>query len=534
MNRNTNSNILIRGLHLLVIALLLVGAFSLMPWRATQAAVPTEPSDLLQFKAAGHVLGFQAEGVYVAAGDHMLRVVFASASGVAPVADQMPSGDGQAQPLGRVTYADLWPGISLSYEHEAGGIVQSSYLLEPGADVGQIRLCYNAPVEIEAGGSLRIGYETGQMRESAPVAWQDINGVRIPVDVAFCLLDSPIRNPVVGFGLGQYNPAYPLMIDPTLQWHTFMGSSSGDYGNAIAVDGTGNVYVAGSSDVTWGTTPVDAFAGGWDVFAAKLDSSGSLQWNTFMGSASGDEGYAIAVDGTGNVYVAGLSYATWGTTPVDPHAGGSDAFAAKLDSSGSLQWNTFMGSASGDGGRAIAVDGTGNVYVAGESDATWGLTPVDAFAGGYDAFAAKLNSSGVRQWNTFMGSASGDEGYDIAVDGSGNVYVAGQSDSTWGLTPVNVHAGGSDAFAAKLDSGGIRQWNTFMGSSSDDYGHAIAVDGTGNVHVAGRSNAAWGTTPVDVHAGGVDAFAAKIVSDSDGCGCGGGGCGGCFITTTAR
>jgi hypothetical protein len=73
--------------------------------------------------------------------------------------------------------------------------MQSSYLLAPGADVGQIRLRYNAPVEIEAGGSLRIGYETGQIRESSPVAWQYFNGRRIPVEVTFCLLDSPICNP---------------------------------------------------------------------------------------------------------------------------------------------------------------------------------------------------------------------------------------------------------------------------------------------------------------------------------------------------
>ena len=329
MNRYTKSNILVRGLHLFVIAFLLVGAFILTPERAAQAATPTEPSDLLQFTAAGHVLGFQAEGVYVAAGDHMLRVEFVSASGIAPVTDQIPSGDGQAQPLGQVTYTDLWPGISLSYEHVAGGIVRSSYLLEPGADVGQIQLCYNSPVDIKAGGSLRIVLETGQMRESAPVAWQDINGQRIPVDVTFCLLDSPIRNPVVSFGLGQYNPSYPLMIDPTLQWNTFMGSSSCDSGSAIAVDGSGNVYVAGNSTATWGS-PMNAHAGGSEAFAAKLDSSsGSLQWNTFMGSSSGDSGSAIAVDGSWNVYLTGSSEATWGS-PMNAHAGDWDAFVAKL------------------------------------------------------------------------------------------------------------------------------------------------------------------------------------------------------------
>ena len=132
---------------------LLVGVFGLTPGRTARAARPTEPTELLQFTAGGHVLGFQAESVFVAAGDHMLRVEFAGASGVAPVPDQMPSGDGQAQPLGRVTYAGLWPGISLSYEHVTEGVVESIYLLEPGADVGQIQLRYNAPVQIEAEGS---------------------------------------------------------------------------------------------------------------------------------------------------------------------------------------------------------------------------------------------------------------------------------------------------------------------------------------------------------------------------------------------
>ncbi|MBN1833983.1 MAG: SBBP repeat-containing protein, partial [Deltaproteobacteria bacterium] len=247
---------------------------------------------MLQFTSGGHVLGFDAEGVYVATGDHMLRVEFVGHSGVAPMADGKLSGDGPAQPLGRVTYADLWPGISLNYDHVAGSIAQSSYLLEPGADVSQVRLRYNAPVEIEAGGSLWIEYETGHMRESAPVAWQEINSRRIPVEVTFFLFDSTGLNPVVGFSLGQYDTTYSVTIDPALTWHTFMGSESYDGGYAIAVDGSGNVYVAGSSTATWGS-PVNAHAGGYDAFAAKLNSSGVRQWHTFMGSADWDDGFGI-------------------------------------------------------------------------------------------------------------------------------------------------------------------------------------------------------------------------------------------------
>src|SRR5207244_4020071 len=147
--------------------------------------------------------------------------------------------------------------------------------------------------------------------------------------------------------------------------------------------------VAGSSAATWGA-PVRAYTAGTDAFAAKLNSSGSHTCNNCLGAAGTDNGNAIAVDGSGNVYVAGSSAATWGA-PVRAYTAGTDAFAAKLNSSGSLTWNTFLGAAGTDNGNAIAVDGSGNVYVAGSSAATWGA-PVRAYTAGTDAFAAKLNS----------------------------------------------------------------------------------------------------------------------------------------------
>ena len=229
------------------------------------------------------------------------------------------------------------------------------------------------------------------------------------------------------------------------------GSHSGnDWGRAIAVDGSGNVHVAGESEDTWGS-PVNAYVGdGWeDVFAAKLSNSArSAQWNTSHGIVRcWIYGRAIAVDGSGNVYVTGVSPATW-DSPVNAFAGGFDAFAAKLNSSGVRQWNTFLGGSSTDDGYGIAVDDSGYVYMAGESWATWG-SPLNAFAGINDVFAVKLNRKGVRQWNTFMGSPTNDWGRAIALDGTGNVYVAGDSDDSWG-SPVNAFAGPNDAFAAML------------------------------------------------------------------------------------
>ena len=356
---------------------------------------------------------------------------------------------------------------------------------------------------------------------------------------------------------GLINPdVYAQTIYPTLLWNTFMGSEGFDQAIDIAVDGSGNVYVLGYSLANWGT-PLNPFAGSGEVFVAKLNSSGVLQWNTFLGGVGGDDPSGIAVDGSGNIYVAGGSSATWGA-PLNAFAGSHAAFVAKLDGSGALSWNTFLGSDTSSNGIAvdgsgnvyisgnvygtglsdvfatmlkdngetqwstylgssesddyvngIAVDGSGNVFVVGRSKNTWG-TPVNALAGGTDVFAAELNNSGVLQWNTFMGATDDDFASGIQVDGSGNVYVTGGSDITWG-TPVNEYTGGWDAFVAKLDGGGARQWNTFMGSSTIDSPHDIALDESGNVYVTGESDATWGT-PQNAYAGGEDAFAVKFNS----------------------
>ncbi|MBK8617324.1 MAG: InlB B-repeat-containing protein [Anaerolineales bacterium] len=128
---------------------------------------------------------------------------------------------------------------------------------------------------------------------------------------------------------------------------------------------------------------------------------------------------------------------------------------------------------------------------------------------GQEAFAAQLNPSGVLQWNTFLGGNGDDLGRSIAVDGSGNVYVAGYSNATWG-TPVQAHTVGQEAFAAQLNPSGVRQWSTFLGGSGAEYVRSMAVDGSGNMYVAGYSTAAWGGAPVRAYTLSDDAFVAML------------------------
>jgi hypothetical protein len=214
------------------------------------------------------------------------------------------------------------------------------------------------------------------------------------------------------------------------------------------VDGS-NIYTTGNSSVTWGS-PVQAYGGGSnDGFAAKLNSStGALVWNTFLGGSGSDQDRGITIDGSGNVFVMGYSTDTWGS-PVRSYTGGDDAFVAKLDSSGALTWSTFLGGSAPDQGHGIAVDGHGNVYGTGYSFDTWG-SPARAHAGLADVFVVRLNSVGSLTWSTFLGGPGIDYGNGIAMGGSGSVNLTGHSYATWG-SPVRAYAGGVDAFVAKVE-----------------------------------------------------------------------------------
>ncbi len=441
--------------------------------------------------------------------------------------------------FGRVRYEEAYPGIDLVYYGNPQQL-EYDFIVSPGADpdVIKIKFAGQDEVEIDASGNLVLKAGSGRFVQNAPVIYQSIEGKRIPVESRYVLLGEDS----VGFHIGEYDRDKDLVIDPELEFSTYLGGTGLDSGLGIAVDSSGNAYITGSTlssdfPVVGGvdSTP----SGSQDVFVSKLNAAGSaLIYSTYLGSAGSDEGKGIVVDSSGNAYVTGKTASS--DFPVvggvDSTLGGTqDAFVSKLNAAGSaLTYSTYLGGAGSDDGKGIAVDSSGNAYVTGDTQSTDFPTTAGAFAttnGGLpDAFVSKLNTTGsALTYSTYLGGARAEIGFGIAVDASGNAYLTGQTISsdfptTGGAldTTFTGGAGGSgDAFVSKLNAAGSALiYSTYLGGSlpapgvSLDIAKDIAVDSSGNAYITGFASSTDFPTTAGAFAttlkGSNDAFISKL------------------------
>lgn len=311
---------------------------------------------------------------------------------------------------------------------------------------------------------------------------------------------------------------------------TYAGGNGEDVGYGIALDSSRNIYGTGyttSTDLLTVNAIQSFNAGGADAFLLELSASGgALIFATYAGGSGNDFGNAITVDAAGYIYAIGDTASTDLTTVgalQSFNAGGFDAFLGKLaPSGGSIIFSTYAGGNGDDAGRGIAVDGSGNIYAAGFTNSTNLQLIVNAIqptkGAGYDAFVAKLNSTGSSIfYSTFLGGNSDDACFALAVDSAGNAYLAGETLSTNFYT-VNAltatNAGAQDAFLTKLNPNGSSiLFSTYLGGAARDTAEAIAVDQTGNAYVVGitfSSNFPTANPARPSLAGVTDAFVVKI------------------------
>ncbi len=419
-----------------------------------------------------------------------------------------------------IVYQDLWPGIDLVYSFNEKGL-KYEYRIDPFVDEGIIKVRADG-AELWSEPS-RLTFVTSHQRLFDGELMITEGSSSSHLEGRFITYGNEIAYEVEG-----RDRTKNLTIDP-LVYSTYMGGSGNDYANSVAVDSSGNVYVTGYTGSTNFPTSVAYQAsinGSNDAFVLKLSSDGgSLLYSTYIGGSANDVARAIAIDPSGNAYVTGYTGSTNFPTsnPIRPGNNGmEDAFVLKLSSSGGiLIYSTYMGGSGNDIANGIALDSSNNAYVAGTTSSTDFpvLNSYQSNNRGLDeAFAFKLNSAGsALTYSTYIGGADEDYGNSIAVDSSGNAFVAGSTSST-NFPTSNAYQssnhGFGDAFLLKLSAiGSTLLFSTYLGGAAEDVANAVIVGAQGNAYVAGSTYSTNFPTQAPYqasNAGNEDAFIAKM------------------------
>jgi hypothetical protein len=297
-------------------------------------------------------------------------------------------------------------------------------------------------------------------------------------------------------------------------WSKRFGSTGNDRAPAVAVHGLSDVFLAGHFEdtVDFGGGPLPA-AGLGDVFVANYGSAGNHKWSKPMGGTGNDSARAVASGADGSLYVIGQfeGTANLGGSSLTS-AGGPDVFVAAYDAVGNHRWSKGVGGTEFDFGSGVAVDTAGNVFVTGyfSNTADFGGGPLTS-AGATDIFLASYDAAGNHRWSKRYGGTSLDSGYAVAVDGSGNVYLTGRFDEALdvGGAPLTC-AGKSDVFLASFTSTGAHRWSKSFGGPGQDLGIGLDLDSSGNIYVTGsfEDTVNFGGGPL-TSSGGLDVFVAS-------------------------
>ncbi|MCA1702529.1 MAG: SBBP repeat-containing protein, partial [Actinobacteria bacterium] len=427
---------------------------------------------------------------------------------------------------GRVAYSGVYPGIDLAY-YAKGNQVEYDFVVAPGADPSVIRLGIEGAdsLRLDKAGNLVMATAAGELTQHKPVLYQDVDGVRRPVEGSFLLEGTRL-----GFSVGPYDPTLPLVIDPILAYSTYIGGSGGDFPTRIAVGNDGSAYIAGTTVSPDFPTTAGALRtsrpddGLHFAFVSKLNREGTgLLYSTFVATAT-NAGVGLAVAEDGSAWVSGTSSFTR-DVPVTAGAflttrpAGAAAFLVKLSPSGrTAAYGTYFTNPSGAGsvthGGALAVEPSGDVWIAATSnlnvDPPFPTTPgavqptcssIPPRPGrprtcASDILLAKIHPGGRGLqdlvYATYLGGTGSDTATSFALGADGAVLLFGDTNGAFPTTPgalMPTYAGGGrDTFLSRIRPAGNGSsdllYSTYFGgldtdgSSSD---MALAADGTAYV-----------------------------------------------------
>jgi len=290
---------------------------------------------------------------------------------------------------------------------------------------------------------------------------------------------------------------------PLTGWACSAGGGKNDWGRSIAVDGQGNAYVTGHFEGTASFGPHTLHAAGAsDMFLAKVSPDGQFLWAVRAGGAGEDRGCGVIVDDVGRPMVTGLFHdaITFGAVALSSK-GLADLFVARYSTDGDPQWAVRGGSGGADWGWDLSPDGQGGAFLAGQynGQGSFGSATLPAM-GSDDALTAHLTRDGQISWAAGAGWYGNESSWGVAADGQGNAIVAGRFEWSVDFDAITLGAaGGDDIFVAKYGPGGKVLWAVSAGGNEQDWGWAVAPDGTGGAYVTGFFGglAHFGSTTVD-------------------------------------
>lgn len=426
-----------------------------------------------------------------------------------------------------IRYRELWKGIDLVYRGTVSEL-KYEFVVQPGSDPRKIRLAYRGAesVRLAESGDLEVTTPLGSFSDHAPVAYQEIDGKRVPVPARYDLAGTEY-----GFTLGDYDPSRPLIIDPAVFIYVgYLGGEGDDEAYGVAVDGDGFAYVAGTTD-----SPEDSFpaqvgpdltyeggaAIGVDAFVAKVRADGTgLVYAGYLGGEADDWAYSVALGPDNTPYLAGWTNSSEATFPVvtgpqTHYNGRRDAWIAHLTADGTgLQYCGYLGGNQTDIAFDLAVGSDHIARIVGLTFSDESSFPVvngpdmtfNSPAGVSDAFLAAISPGGGDiDYCTYFGGEETDEAYGVALDGADNIYVSGFTTSDQTTFPVTVGPDltfngfvgvSGDAFVLKLRGNGSGlDYCGYLGGSDSDIAVGVEVDSQGRAILGGNTNSAPATFP---------------------------------------
>jgi gliding motility-associated-like protein len=450
-----------------------------------------------------------------------------------------------------ITYRNIYPGIDIRY-YTANGVLKYDFVVQPGGDVNNIAMYFDGVDGLKlVKGDLHIQTSVDEVVEKAPYCYQLINDKRVELPSRF-----EVKGNIVKFKLdAPYSKDAVLVIDPSLIFSTFTGSTADNWGYTATYDGKGNLYAGGIVLMTGGSFPVSngAFqtthgggntttgeSSGFDMGIMKLDPTGANRvYATYIGGSGNEQPHSLVVDGAGNLIIAGRTtssnYPVKGALQAYGSLGGTqDMVLTKLNAAGSALIGSLKIGGSGDDGvnirpkyitprgaesinrnygddarSEVILDGAGNIYLASCTQSTnfpttasspqTTLGGVNAVKRGQDAVVMKFSPDlGSVLFSDLFGGTDDDAAFVLAINPSdGHVFVAGGTASNdfpgskTGVKYPTYQGGVCDGFVAEFTNTGTMVKSSYFGTGGNDLIYGIQFDKTGNPYIAGTTTGAW-------------------------------------------